>query len=174
MGKEHVLWNAGICAVLVISWRNHKNIVKDFIRTSSGLNVDSPTRSWCGDFAYWVLMHSGITPMVGLAKPVTGGWDTVSRFGKLYQTFKPGEGTPQPGDMFYMKYTTAANKQKGYATHHVGFVVEFQPGKPTFTSVDGNTGNDPSILVKGIGGGYCSYNYDRSVTLVDYFIRIPG
>jgi hypothetical protein len=174
MGKDMILVNAGIQAALNVSWRNSKNVVKTYIKVSSGLDVDAPERSWCGDFAYWVLKESGIHPIPGLAKPVKGGWDTVSRFGDLYPTFKPGEGEPQPGDMFYMKYTTLeAKKAGGNGTNHVGFVVEFTPGSATFKSVDGNSGDNPAILVKGIGGGYVCYN-TRKLSLVDYFIRIPG
>lgn len=174
MGKDMILTNAGIQAVLNVSWRNSKNVVKTYIKVSSGLDVDKPERSWCGDFAYWVLKESGIQPLPGLAKPAAGGWDTVSRFGALYTTFKPGENVPQPGDMYYMKYTTfEARKAGGNGTNHVGFVVEFEAGKPTFKSVDGNSGDNPAILVVGIGGGYVCYN-TRNIALVDYFIRIPG
>jgi hypothetical protein len=182
MGKDMILTNAGIQAMLNISWRNNKNVVKTYIKVSSGLDVNTPERSWCGDFAFWVLRESGIKPMPPLAAPVKkkegekgpGGWNTVSRFGETYQTFKPGEGVPQPGDMFYMRYTTFAAKQAGgNGTNHVGFVVEYVPDSPTFKSVDGNSGSDPSILVVGVGGGYVCYN-TRHVSLVDYFIRIPG
>ena len=174
MGKDMILTNAGIQAVLNISWRNSKNVVKSYIKTSSGLDVDTPERSWCGDFAYWVLKESGIQPIPGLAKPVAGGWDTVSRFGALYTKFQPSEAAPQPGDMYYMKYTTdAAKAAGGNGTNHVGFVVEFAPNSLTFKSVDGNSGTNPAILVVGIGGGYVCYN-TRNLALVDYFIRIPG
>ncbi len=182
MGKDMILTNAGIQAVLNVSWRNTKQMVKTYIKVSSGLDVSTPERSWCGDFAYWVLRESGITPMPPLAQPVKkekgdksgGGWNTVSRFGETYGTFKPGEGVPQPGDMYYMQYTTVAAKQAGgNGTNHVGFVVEFAPNSPTFKSVDGNSGSDPSILVKGIGGGYVCYN-TRNISLVDFFIPIPG
>lgn len=174
MGKDMILTNAGIQAVLNVSWRNSKNIVKTYIKVSSGLDVNTPERSWCGDFAYWVLKESGINPLPGLAKPVAGGWDTVSRFPVLYPSFKPGEGIPQPGDMYGMKYTTfEAKKAGGNGTNHIGFVVEFDPNSPTFKSVDGNSGDNPAILVKGIGGGYVCFN-KRNIALVDYFVRIPG
>lgn len=173
MGKDMILTNAGIQAVLNVSWRNSKNVVRMYIKVSSGLDVTEPARSWCGDFAYWVLRESGIQPLPGLAKPAEGGWDTVSRFGALYTTFRAGEDTPVPGDMYYMKYTTLeAKKAGGNGTNHVGFVVDFPSGSSTFKSVDGNSGTDPSILVKGIGGGYVCYN-TRNLSLVDYFIRIP-
>ena len=175
MGKDMILVNAGIQASLGVSWRNNKDIVNMYIQASAGFKCKEPERSWCGDFAYWVLKESGITPLPGLAKPAKGGWDTVSRFGDLYPTFKRGEGVPQPGDMYYMKYTTQAAKAAGgHGTNHVGFIVEYDPNSPTFKSVDGNSGDNPAILVKGIGGGYVCFNNKRDVTLVDYFIRIPG
>lgn len=182
MGKDMILTNAGIQAVLNVSWRNSKNVVKTYIKISSGLEVNEPARSWCGDFAYWVLRESGITPLPPLAQIETkkvgnetvSGWNTVSRFGDTYGKFKPGERAPQPGDMYYMQYTTfAAKKAGGNGTNHVGFVVEFNPGSPTFKSVDGNSGDNPAILVKGIGGGYVCYN-TRNISLVDFFIPIPG
>lgn len=182
MGKDMILTNAGIQAVLNISWRNSKSIVKNYIKISSGLDIDEPTRSWCGDFAYWVLRESGITPLPPMAKLETkviknktySAWNTVSRFGDTYGKFKRGEGEPKPGDMYYMQYTTLeAKKAGGDGTNHVGFVVEYTPGSPTFKSVDGNSGTNPAILVKGIGGGYVCHN-TRNVSLVDFFIPIPG
>lgn len=174
MGKDMILTNAGIQAALNVSWRNNKNIVNVYIQTSAGLTTNLPERSWCGDFAYWVLRESGISPMPGLAKPAgKHGWDTVSRFGDLYPTFRLGEQIPEPGDMYYMQFTTKTAKAAGgNGTNHVGFVVEFTPGSATFKSIDGNSGDNPAILVKGIGGGYVTYN-TRDVSLVDYFIRIP-
>lgn len=175
MGKDMIITTAGIQAVLNVSWRNSKNIVNEYIRASAGFTITEPTRSWCGDFAYWVLKECGIRPMVGLAKPVSGGWDTVSRFGDLYPTFRPGEDTPQVGDMYYMQYVTQAAKTAGgNGTNHVGFVVKFTPGESTFKSVDGNSGTDVSILVKGIGGGYVCFNNARELSLVNYFIRVPS
>jgi hypothetical protein len=183
MGKDMILTNAGIQAVLNVSWRNSKNVVKTYIRVSSGLDVNAPTdRSWCGDFAYWVLRESGIAPMPPMAKVETfkdgdktfSAWNTVSRFGNTYGKFKPGEGVPKPGDMYYMQYTTlAAKKAGGNGTNHVGFVVEYDANSPTFKSVDGNSGDNPAILVKGVGGGYVCYN-TRHVSLVDFFIPIPN
>ena len=183
MGKDMILTNAGIQAILNISWRNNKEVVKNYIRISSGLNINAPDeRSWCGDFAYWVLRESGIKPLPPMAKLETkkegnktrSAWNTVSRFGDTYGKFQPGERAPQPGDMFYMQYTTlAAKKEGGDGTNHVGFVVEYTPGSATFKSVDGNSGDNPAILVKGVGGGYVTYN-NRHVSLVNFFIPIPN
>lgn len=174
MGKDMIITNAGIQAALNVSWRNSKNVVKSYIRISSGLEVDTPDRSWCGDFAYWVLRESGITPLPPLAAPVEGGWNTVDRFLQKYPTFLPGAETPEPGDMYYMVYTTLeAKKAGGNGTNHVGFFVGFDDSNPgRFKSVDGNSGTDPSILVKGIGGGYVCFN-NRHMSLVNKFIRIP-
>ena len=171
-----ILTVAGIQAALGISWRNNKDIVNLYIKASANFTVKKPTeRSWCGDFAYWVLKESGVSPLPGFAKPAPGGgWDTVSRYGKLYPKFMAGEDTPQTGDMYYMRYTTyAARASGGNGTNHVGFVVEYNENEPTFRSIDGNTGTNPAILVKGVGGGYVNYNNNRAVELVDYFIRIP-
>ena len=121
-----ILVHAGIQAALNISWRYNKEIVKNYIRASNKrINVDQigdDDHSWCGDFAYWVLKEAGISPLPPHAVPAKGGkdsgWTTVSRFGDTYPTFKPGEGTPEPGDMYYMTYRTfEAKKSKKDATN---------------------------------------------------------
>ena len=90
MGKDMILVNAGIQASLGVSWRNNKDIVNMYIQASAGFKCKEPERSWCGDFAYWVLKESGITPLPGLAKPAKGGWDTVSRAEKVVAYQKGG------------------------------------------------------------------------------------
>ena len=186
MFADTVLYLAWNEVNLQISWRYNKARVQEYIRVSvgTGWSADEPTRSWCGDFAFWVLTRSGVSPLPSISqveternaqgKITSSGWNTVSRFGKTYPKQSPKDYTAKPGDMFYMP--KVRHPKKGLIeTHHFGFVVE-DPGKASnsFKTINGNGKGNPALMVADrLGGGYVSYDPQSERGLVEYFVQLP-
>lgn len=167
MLRDCILFTAFTEADLAVGLRNNPERVKEYQRTSraDGQSNSPLSRSWCGDFAYWVLKMSGATALPAAARPEGGGkWNTISRFFQVYAETTD----PQPGDMYYMPKHYNASGQL-VDVHHVGFIVDASGDK--VQTVDGNSGTDFSKMLKGIGGAYVSRN-NRDRSLITAYLRV--
>lgn len=176
MFADTVLYVAYAEANLQISWKYNKKRVQEYMRVSLARSQppNDPSRSWCGDFVYWVLLQAGVTPIppVAMYDENIKGWNTIHRFKQTYETASPADYQAQPGDMFYMPLVPN-KKGEMIALHHIGFVVEDTDG-PTFKSINGNGGGNYALMVGGVkAGGFVSYSKNSKKSLVKYFIKLP-
>lgn len=171
---DSVIMVASIEADLQVSWKTNKSRVQEYILASTNKPASGkPDRSWCGDFAYWVLKMAGVSPLPPIATAAKGGWTTVSRFGATFPKRMPGDYIAKTGDMYYMPKVRGVDGLL-HETHHVGFVID-DTGGTEFDSLDGNGkggGNWAIMTPNTIGGGYVGYA-TRERPLVQYFIDMP-
>ncbi|SRR5216683_3957743 len=161
-------------ALVNVGWKTNKARVFEYIRTSRQRSyvadeVDDPSNSWCGDFVFWVLRQAGVKPLPGdyESRPAPMGSNAIARYTEAY----PQVNDPQSGDIYYMPINAM-----GVQKDHVGFV--WNADNPSaIRTIDGNTdgglGGNISLLVKGLGGGYVTYNTRSPSQTKLFFYRVP-
>jgi hypothetical protein len=135
---------------LGVSVNSNKSQVVAYIQDSGGSPLMPEKRSWCGDFAYWVIHQAKISPLPDSWHPAPKplGSNAIPRFFKRFPVTKH----PLPGDMYYRR------KINGRDVEHVGF-VENPDLKPGFIgTLDGNAGGANADWSLGLGGGCVSRN----------------
>ena len=109
-----------------------------------------PTANWCTIFVAWCANQAGV---LGTAIPDTGSTTgCMSWFQQRGRYFSKGSGTPQPGDICFMKFDSSSR-----ACSHVA-LVEYTSGNKVYT-IEGNnadqvirrsyTFNSPRIVGSG-------------------------
>jgi hypothetical protein len=130
----------------------YKQRVIDYIHQSANFWTHIPEkRSWCGDFAYWVLAQAHLSPM-----PVKAHWsqqhgaNTISRFFVRF----PKTTDPLPGDIYYRPFIDVNGVRKD--VQHVGFVIDPSFSSDRILAINGNATGLTSDWHLGIGGGCVS------------------
>jgi hypothetical protein len=134
------------------SLTSNRQRVAEYVQKSGGSTSQMEGRSWCGDFAFWVLDQAKISPLPDRwqSRPYPQGSNAIPRFFDRYGTTTH----PLPGDMYYRPYIMGLHGIQD--VEHVGF-IEDPDWKPGFMrSIDGNGGGAGANWSLGLGGGVVS------------------
>jgi len=107
-------------------------------------------RSWCGDFAYWVLAQTPLSPLPALWRFNSGNSNAISRFFARF----PKTTDPLPGDMYYRPFIEVNGVRKD--VEHVGFVTDPTFGPDRILTINGNASGLSADWSLGMGGGCVS------------------
>lgn len=151
-------------AELGVSWESGDR-VQEYIDLSSRDPVfdqkKTHSRSWCTDFAYWVIDQAGLpTPEKSRPDPKTQS-NSTSRFFSAYSTTS----NPKPGDLYHMPYKGTK------AVWHIGFVVDAESYDQVLT-LDGNS-DFGGYWTFGVGGGWVCMNW-RNRAAIQSYLTISG
>ena len=121
---------------------------------------------WCATFVSWCCAQAGeLDAIGGKEASVSNMRDTAIKKG-MYASKSSGY-VPKPGDIFVMK---------GGKYSHVGFVASVDLAKGTFTSIEGNWGDEVCCVTRPIQDGdicgYISPTYKSAA--VDGTVNVPG
>jgi len=152
---------------LGVSWDTTPERVQEYIDASSKEKVygqkKTHSRSWCTDFAYWVVQQAGLkTPAKSQYDSTIKAYNSTNRFLKAY----PATKTPKPGDLYYMPYKDTA---KTKSVWHIGFIIDAESYDLVLT-LDGNS-NYGNHWTFGMGGGWVCMNW-RTPALIETYMAL--
>lgn len=134
--------------------------VQTYIQVSGGTPDQPGARSWCGDFAFWVLAEAKVSPLPDKwhPAPLPLGSNAIPRF---FQRF-PATRFPLPGDMYYRPLLPVNGTIKD--VEHVGFVIDPDVKDGFVHTINGNAGGPNADWNLGLGGGCVSESTETPLT----------